>query len=720
MRETEILRGLAKTKQNCFQAGMVPSRLDELRARAAAEKDPRRKAAIESGIRDAELEEAEAAKRAPVPAKTPAATPVQTLPAPQPTMPVRPVSAPQPTLRGAAEALRGRSAESMGKKYGFERGTPFVEAPRGVSKNGDHVPAMLEHGEAVLPKATVAAVGAKSIQRLIEETTGRSPKQGLRGGLRAATGAVDVPERTGSGALKALGRTAGVTGAVIHGAQAVDAFNKGDPYALAGHTVTGLGELAGPTRAATFVGEAGGAAMGGSLAGGIGRGLRAADQFMVDKFGNERAQARLAMAGPAVTTPTAATPTAATTPAASASDWGNSPHVGQEAEAHAEQALGMKPGELAKAISRGKPQGKSIWGQPGHEEVGTFQLPNSATPTMRDAIRNGMMPNDLKSGEGLITSSSGRSQFLRTQPSDARIETVQTTRAPAPSAQSAPAQPEVVQRVDTPSPFTEAGRAGSWDSLWEAKRQALRSDALNKANAEAFNAGSGRMNAESGRTSAEASMLRAQNEPILAREKLGLLREQAQRDSEAAKAKMKAEERKDAQKDYEEFFKTTGYNEQDTVGFRDFLNANYSYTGQDGKKKSFADMSWEERRKAMPKMKDEYQLMKQAQARSLGEGTTLGAFEPKETRKMTMKDVSTGEVAGLKMGVKLFNSDNDPKQMSLVEYLGRKYLPDSMVGSDEVVVGKNGEVMRKADYLNAPGPYGSKDRAQTLRDAQRK
>ena len=362
---------------------------------------------------------------------------------------------------------------------------------------------------------------------------------------------------------------------------------------------------------------------------------------------------------------------------------------------------------------QGGPRGKSIWGQPGHEEVGRFDLPNSATPTMRDAIRDGMMPNDLKSGEGLITSSSGRSQFLRTQPSDTPVTTTYTTRAPAPSAQSAPSQPEVVQRVDTPSPFTEAGKAGSWDSLWEAKRQALRSDALNKANAEAFNAGSGRMNAE-------ASMMRAQNEPILAREKLGLLREQAQRDSEAAKAKAKMEERKDAQRDYEDFFKTTGYDEQETVGFRDFLNANYAYTGQDGKKKSFADMSWEERRKAMPKMKDEYQLMKQAQARSLGEGTTLGAFEPKETRKLTMKDVSPGEVAGLKMGVKLLNLDNDPKQMSVAEYLGRKFLPDSMVGSDEVVVGKNGEVMRKADYLNAPGPYGSKDRAQTLRDALRK
>lgn len=335
---------------------------------------------------------------------------------------------------------------------------------------------------------------------------------------------------------------------------------------------------------------------------------------------------------------------------------------------------------------------------------------------MRDAIRNGMMPNDLKSGEGLITSSSGRSQFLRTQPSDTPVATTYATRAPAPSAQSAPAQPEVVQRVDTPSPFTEASKAGSWDSLWEAKRQALRSDALNKANAEAFNAGSGRMNAESGRMNAETAMLRAQNEPILAREKLGLLREQAQRDSDAAKARAKSEERKDAQKDYEDFFKTTGYDEQETVGFRDFLNANYAYTGQDGKKKSFADMSWEERRKAMPKMKDEYQLMKQAQARSLGEGTTLGAFEPKETRKMTMKDVSPGEVAGLKMGVKLFNFDNDPKQMSVAEYLGRKYVPN-LFGSDEVVVGKNGEVVRKADYLDAPGPYGSKDRQQTLRDA---
>ncbi len=703
MRETEILRGLTKAKQNCFQAGMVPSRLDELRARLAAEKDPRRQSGLKQLISDAEYEESLAAKRAPVapqpqvapsqmPGVAPApATPVQTLPAPQPTMPVRPASVQrvEPDPLNLKDTLRKRM-------QGFARGTPFVEAPSGVSKDGDHVPAMLEHGEAVLPKATVAAVGAKSIQRLIEETTGRSPKQGLRSGLRAATGAidfdvgnarpfskVDIPTSAAEsgGALRAIGRTAGVVGGAIHGAQAVNAFNKGDPYALAGHTVTGLGELAGPTRAATFVGEAGGAAMGGSLAGGIGRGLRAADQFMADKFGNERAQARLAMAGPAATTPAATTPAAA------------QPAAAQHA-----------------AVQPAAAQHAAVQPAATPEAVGRFDLPNSATPTMRDAIRNGMMPNDLKSGEGLITSSSGRSQFLRTQPSDARIETVQTTRAPAPSAQSAPAQPEVVQRVDTPSPFTEAGRAGSWDSLWEAKRQALRSDALNKANAEAFNAGSGRM-------SAEAAMLRAQNEPILTREKFALLREQAQRDSEAAKAKMKAEERKDAQKDYEDFFKTTGYDEQETVGFRDFLNANYSYTGQDGKKKSFADMSWEERRKAMPKMKDEYQLMKQAQARSLGEGTTLGAFEPKETRKLTMKDVSPGEVAGLKMGVKLFNLDNDPKQMSVAEYLGRKWLPDSVVGSDEVVVGKNGEVMRKDDYLNAPGPYGSKDRQQTLRDA---
>lgn len=204
MRETEILRGLTKAKQNCFQTGMVPSKLDELRARAAAERDPRRRAMLESGIRDAELEAAEAAKRAPVapqpqvtPSQMPGVAPVPVPRAVTPAIPTPapvPAPAPAPTLQGATGALRGRAAEQLEKKYGFERGTPFVEAPRGVSKHGDKVPAMLEHGEAVLPKETVASVGAKSIQRLIEETTGRSPKQGLRGGLRAQSGVVPVDE----------------------------------------------------------------------------------------------------------------------------------------------------------------------------------------------------------------------------------------------------------------------------------------------------------------------------------------------------------------------------------------------------------------------------------------------------------------------------------------------------------------------------------------------
>lgn len=112
------------------------------------------------------------------------------------------------------------------------------------------------------------------------------------------------------------------------------------------------------------------------------------------------------------------------------------------------------------------------------------------------------------------------------------------------------AQPEVVQRVDTPSPFTEAGKAGSWDSLWEAKRQALRSDALNKANAEAFNAGSGRMNAE-------ASMLRAQNEPIIARERMDAETKRAEALNKKALADENRADRKEQAEVEKDMFKAT-------------------------------------------------------------------------------------------------------------------------------------------------------------------
>ena len=632
MRETEILRGLTKAKQNCFQTGMVPSRLDELRARAAAEKDPRRKASIESGIRDAELEEAEAAKRAPVPAKTPAATPVQTLPAPQPTMPVQPVAAPQTTLQGAAKELQGRSAENMGKKYGFERGTPFVEAPRGVSKDGDHVPAMLEHGEAVLPKATVAAVGAKSIQRLIEETTGRSPKQGLRGGLRAQVGA--VPSW-----LEPVERAWNDTDMAKVSRMAMDDARNSDNLATAaGHVVRGA--------------------------------LATVPAALADaKRGYAELSKPLQNFATTVVTPAAATPAAADPNELPVYN----PRAASSSQARFTQSMGPA---------------QAVW-------AGKFAAEHGAPVAVRDTGHGGITQTTLRDGRKVFSNLNS-------------VGEERAYNAPYVAADGTPTSDWTKTRA-----YAEGVKRAEKDKL-----DAAMLDAAEGARTQSGAAGEREKQAALGRMRVGLEAARLKNglsaNDLLTHEREMLRIGQAQ---SAAKAKAQAESRKDAQKDYEEFFKTTGYNEQETVGFRDFLNANYSYTGQDGKKKSFADMSWEERRKAMPKMKDEYQLMKQAQARALGEGTTLGAFEPKEIRNMTMEDVSPGEVAGLKMGVKLFNFDNDPKQMSVAEYLGRKVLPDSVVGSDEVVVGKNGEVMRKADYLNAPGPYGSKDRRQTLRDA---
>ena len=114
----------------------------------------------------------------------------------------------------------------------------------------------------------------------------------------------------------AAGKALGYGGALIHGAEAAQAFNKGDPYALAGHGLVGALEavpgLQGLVGTADLAGTAAGAAgYGDGLGGTVARSMRAADQFMADKFGNERAKLRLAMGG----SEAAAQPAAPQTPA---------------------------------------------------------------------------------------------------------------------------------------------------------------------------------------------------------------------------------------------------------------------------------------------------------------------------------------------------------------------------------------------------------------------
>jgi hypothetical protein len=174
MKETEILRGLGKAKakhfmqaanRNKFADGMVPDdpveatnrRIRAYNAELAAK-----------GMLASPQAAAPAAAAAPAPAADPA---------------------PQPTsmFGGLRRAIQDRNSAMLK----LEHGTPFVEAPEGVPKTGDKVPAMLEHGEAVLPAETVKAVGKQNLARLIADTNGAPPQRGLRAGAGYEGGYVD-------------------------------------------------------------------------------------------------------------------------------------------------------------------------------------------------------------------------------------------------------------------------------------------------------------------------------------------------------------------------------------------------------------------------------------------------------------------------------------------------------------------------------------------------
>ena len=88
---------------------------------------------------------------------------------------------------GGGAAVIGGTVEKgiRGAAKQFARGTPFVRGQRGRDK----VPAMLTHGEAVLPVNTVNAVGRQNIARMIADTNnGTAPQIGLRAGAGYADG----------------------------------------------------------------------------------------------------------------------------------------------------------------------------------------------------------------------------------------------------------------------------------------------------------------------------------------------------------------------------------------------------------------------------------------------------------------------------------------------------------------------------------------------------
>jgi hypothetical protein len=103
--------------------------------------------------------------------------PQQQAPAPQPK---------QQGLAGAYGALRDRAAQ-LNKAAGFADGEVPHEGPGIVHGPGgpreDKVDAKLSDGEAVLPAATVLAMGGPdAVAELIEQTNGKSPQRGLRDG----------------------------------------------------------------------------------------------------------------------------------------------------------------------------------------------------------------------------------------------------------------------------------------------------------------------------------------------------------------------------------------------------------------------------------------------------------------------------------------------------------------------------------------------------------
>jgi len=126
--------------------------------------------------------------------------------APKPVAPppdTKPV-APPPTNSGAQaigeaiapgmmSAIQKRKAllDSLADGYApGRRGVAQLEGPGTTTSDSIHG-VSLSRGEAVLPAKTVKAVGPDNVAALIEQTNGKAPQRGLRGGMQAARGALD-------------------------------------------------------------------------------------------------------------------------------------------------------------------------------------------------------------------------------------------------------------------------------------------------------------------------------------------------------------------------------------------------------------------------------------------------------------------------------------------------------------------------------------------------
>lgn len=169
MRETQILRGLHKARAERaghYADGMVP----------AASPPPTSFRGIGKALGSLFTYHNPALDK---PAAAPAAAPAPT---------AAPVPAPAPAQTGISGYVGNGALDKRMAAAGLSRGTAYLHGPG--TGTSDSIPAMLSKGEAVLPAKTVQKVGAGNLARLIHQTNGKPPKQGLRAGVHAVNGAI--------------------------------------------------------------------------------------------------------------------------------------------------------------------------------------------------------------------------------------------------------------------------------------------------------------------------------------------------------------------------------------------------------------------------------------------------------------------------------------------------------------------------------------------------
>jgi len=159
-------RPLRQWQEPAFADGVVPETADQLMARMTA-----KYGAPSAGA------------KAPEPAPVSAPQPVQQAPQPKP-QPGGLFGQALRGLRGANDELRKAANYKDGMVH---EGPGIVHGPGGPRE--DKVDAKLSDGEAVLPAATVAALGGpEEVAELIQRTNGKEPTIGMRDGAHANMG----------------------------------------------------------------------------------------------------------------------------------------------------------------------------------------------------------------------------------------------------------------------------------------------------------------------------------------------------------------------------------------------------------------------------------------------------------------------------------------------------------------------------------------------------